>query len=297
LYVLDVDEALPERCRVEAWRPQVPGIREVFHARLVDYAYPPHCHDTWTVLIVDAGAIRYDLDSRHCGASGQTVALLPPGVVHDGRPADGALGFRKRNLYLEPSFLPDSLIGAAVDNTNLFDRGLRTALASLHEALAAGDDPLDGEARLALVGERITAHLTPAAPARRKPEPPVAHRLRRLLDEHITESVTLDQAATLLDRSVPHLVRSFTQTFGTSPHAYVIGRRIETARSMLLTGSRSADVAAALGFYDQAHFIRHFRRHTSVSPARYAVSHTRPPAMTRSLTPPPLTLQPAEAGQ
>jgi hypothetical protein len=39
----------------------VPGIREVFHARLVDYAYPPHCHETWAVLIVDDGAIRYDL--------------------------------------------------------------------------------------------------------------------------------------------------------------------------------------------------------------------------------------------
>jgi len=56
-----VDAELPGRCHVEAWTPQVPGIREVFHARLVDYAYPPHCHETWAVLIVDDGAIRYDL--------------------------------------------------------------------------------------------------------------------------------------------------------------------------------------------------------------------------------------------
>ena len=65
-----MDAELPGRCRVEAWAPQVPGIREVFHARLVGYAYPPHCHETWAVLIVDEGAIRYDLDRRNCGAAG-----------------------------------------------------------------------------------------------------------------------------------------------------------------------------------------------------------------------------------
>ncbi|HYH30520.1 MAG TPA: AraC family transcriptional regulator [Pseudonocardia sp.] len=269
-----MDEPLPDRCRVEAWQPGIPGITEVFHARMVDYAYPPHCHDTWTVLIVDSGAITYDLDSRHRDASGPTVTVLPPGVIHDGRPADGAPGFRKRNLYLEGSFLPESMIGAAVDRTNLHDPALRDGLATLHDALAAGEGPLDGEARLALIGERIAAHLAPrTAAARRPPEGAVADRLRQLLDAHLTEHITLRDAAAVLDRSVPHLVRSFTRTYGVSPHAYVIGRRIDLARGLLLSGARPADVAADLGFHDQAHLTRHFRRHTSVTPARYARSH------------------------
>lgn len=113
----------------------MPGISEVFHARIVDYAYPAHCHETWTVLIVDSGAISYDLDHRHYGASGQIGAVLPPGVIHDGQPAAGAPGFRKRNPYLERSFLPDRLIGAAVDHTNLHDPGLRAALSRLHDVL------------------------------------------------------------------------------------------------------------------------------------------------------------------
>jgi hypothetical protein len=96
-----MDSESPGRCHVEAWTPQVPGIREVFHAHLVDYAYPPHCHETWAVLIVDDGAIHYELDRRRCGAVGQTVTILPPGVAHDGRPAPGASGFRKRELYLD----------------------------------------------------------------------------------------------------------------------------------------------------------------------------------------------------
>ena len=84
---------------VRAWKPAVPGIHEVFHARFVDHAYPPHTHDTWTVFIVDQGAIRYDLEATHRGAAGTRVTILPPHVVHDGRAA-GTEGFRKRVLYV-----------------------------------------------------------------------------------------------------------------------------------------------------------------------------------------------------
>lgn len=280
MYGLDVDTDFPARCHVRAWAPRVPGVREVFHARMVDYGYPPHCHDTWAILIVDDGAISYDLDRRHCGAAGQTVTLLPPGVVHDGRPAPGAAGFRKREVYLDRDVVPASLAGAGVDHTNLHDPPLRAALSRLHDCLASDQESLEAEARLALIGERITAHLMRArfpAPAAR-PEPGIAGQLRQLLDAHITGKVTLARAAALLDRSVPHLVRSFTREFGLSPHAYVIGRRIDLARRLLLAGAPPADVAAAAGFCDQAHLTRYFKRHTSATPAAYARSHARPAA-------------------
>ena len=98
LYVLDVDAVPPGQCHVEAWAPQVPGIQPGVprpHRRL---RLSAHCHQTWAVLIVDEGAIRYNLDRRRCEAAGQTVTILPPGVAHNGRPAPGASGFRKRAL-------------------------------------------------------------------------------------------------------------------------------------------------------------------------------------------------------
>jgi AraC-like DNA-binding protein len=275
LYDLDVDAELPGRCHVEAWAPQVPGICEVFHARLVDYAYPPHCHETWAVLIVDDGAIRYDLDRRRCGAAGQTVTILPPGVAHDGRPAPGASGFRKRELYLDTAFFPAELTGAAVDHTTISDPPLRAAISQLHDCLLQDGESLDAEAGLALIGERITSHLTRTPRPAPAPEPGIAWQLRQLLDEHITSQVSLAWAAAMLGRSVPHLVRSFTRQFGLSPYAYVIGRRIDAARRLMLRGAAPADVATAVGFYDQAHFTRHFKRHTATTPASYARSHTR----------------------
>jgi AraC-like DNA-binding protein len=266
---MDSDERMPESCRVVAWRPAVPGISEVFHARIVDYQYPTHCHDTWTVLIVDDGAIRYDLDTRHHGAIGETVSILPPGVSHNGYPSERYGRFRKRNLYLDAGFLPAEFVGSAVDASTFPDRELRAAISGLHDRLRE-PDRLDVEMRLAFIAERFQQRLHRRPRPAREPEPTVADRLRAYLDGHLTGDVTLADAAGLLDRSVPHLVRSFTRRYRISPHAYVIGARIDLARKLLLEGEAPARVAVQVGFHDQAHLTRHFKRHVSVPPARYA---------------------------
>ena len=46
---------------VRAWHPEVPSLREVYHARF-DHSYPMHTHDDWAVMLVDDGAVAYGLD-------------------------------------------------------------------------------------------------------------------------------------------------------------------------------------------------------------------------------------------
>jgi AraC-like DNA-binding protein len=270
---------------VRAWKPRVAGVHEVFHARFVDYAYPPHLHDAWTVFVVDDGWIRYDLETRHRGAGGLPVTILPPNVVHDGRAA--ALGgFRKRVLYLSTDVLDQGLTGRAVDRPDVADPALRQAVHALHRALGHPDDALEAESRLALVGDRLRAHLGDhppglgdglgGPPGGRRPGPPdrqpgrLAAALRDLLDERLVERTTLAEAGRHLGASPSHLVRCFTHAFGIAPHQYVTARRIEAARGRLLDGEPIALVAAGVGFYDQAHFTRQFKRHVGTSPGRYA---------------------------
>jgi AraC-like DNA-binding protein len=265
---------------VRAWKPVVAGVHEVFHARFVDYAYPPHVHDAWTVFVVDDGWIRYDLETRHRGAGGQRVTILPPHVVHDGR-AGAHNGFRKRVLYLSTDVLDERLIGHAVDHPDLPDPTLRQAINALHHALGHPDDALEAESRLAIVGDRLRAHLSG-----RPPEgggglrgygnnPPLAGDLRELLDERLFERTTLAQAGRDLGVSPSHLVRCFTGSFAIAPHQYVTARRIDAARRRLLDGEPIALVAAGVGFYDQAHFTRQFKRHVGTPPGRYARSTGR----------------------
>lgn len=255
-----------------AWRPHVGGITEVFHARYRSHAYPPHTHDTWTLLIVDSGVIGYELDGRGHGSAGGAVTLLPPQVPHDGR-AIRPGGFRKRVLYLEPGLLAG--IGAAVDTPTLRDATLRDRIDRLHNVLGPGDE-FEAASRLAFIVERVQAHLRRAvtAPAQVR-DRRLAHQLRDLLDSHIETGLTLDQAAGVLHADPAHLVRTFGREFGLPPHRYLTGRRVDAARRLLLDGMSPSEVAAAVGFHDQSHLNRHFKRMLATTPARYARTRGR----------------------
>ncbi|HEX6336487.1 MAG TPA: AraC family transcriptional regulator [Jiangellaceae bacterium] len=256
------------RNAVTAWRPAVDGVTEVFHARFIDHAYPSHTHDSWTLLIVDAGVIRYDLDRHEHGVVESTVTLLPPDVPHDGRPGTRS-GFFKRVLYLDRGVLDNGLIDAAVDRPSLRDPVLRRRVGQLHQSLAHPADSLEAESRLEFITERLRRHLRPSLSAVEPPAEGLAAQLRDLLDARLVEGVTLAEAATLLHAHPTHLVRAFTRRYGLPPHRYVTGRRIEAARSLLLAGAPPAEVATRTGFYDQAHLSRHFQRYLGVSPSRY----------------------------
>ncbi|MGC4816748.1 AraC family transcriptional regulator [Micromonospora sp. DT63] len=260
----------PTGAQVSAWRPAVAGVAEVFHAHFPDHAYPLHTHDVWTLLIVDDGAVRFDLDRHRHGALRTSVTLLPPYVPHDGRAATPN-GFRKRVLYLDTTALDAALVGPAVDRPDLADPRLRDRIHHLHRVLAAPGDEFEADSRLALILERLRQRLRPRSPAGDPPAAPgLAVRLRELLDARTVEGLTLRQAAELLHAHPTHLVRTFTHTHGLPPHSYLTGRRVELARRLLLAGQRPAEVAVAAGFFDQAHLTRHFRRHLGVSPSRYA---------------------------
>ncbi|WP_031065748.1 helix-turn-helix transcriptional regulator [Streptomyces sp. NRRL WC-3742] len=263
------------RQEVSAWRPAVPGVVEVLHARFTEHRYPMHVHDAWTVLIVDDGAVRYDLDRHERGTPGGTVSLLPPQVPHNGSPAT-AQGFRKRVLYLDMTQLDARFIGPAVDGPDFADPLLRRRVGQLHAALAEPGNELEAESRLAFVGERLRERLRPGLVREAGPAGHdlagrgLAADLRDLLDARLPGALTLEEASGLLHAHPAHLVRVFSAAYGIAPHRYVMARRVDLARGLLLGGRPAGEVAAEAGFYDQSHLTRHFKRVLGVTPGRYS---------------------------
>jgi AraC-like DNA-binding protein len=253
---------------IEAWRPSVPGVAEVLHAHFTDHAYPMHAHDTWTLLIVDDGAVRYDLHRHHRYASRDLVTILPPHVPHDGAAATPA-GFRKRVIYLEGDHLSGALVGRAVDTPCFPDRWLRRAISALHGALRQPGESLRAESLLTVLTDGLRAHLgDQVRPTGR--DATAAYRLRDLLEAHVLDGLSLDEAGRLLHFHPSHLVRAFSREFGMSPHQYLTSRRVDEARRLILSGEPLSSVARSSGFYDQPHLARHFKRILGVSPGAFA---------------------------
>ncbi len=269
---------MPDPLAAHAWRPSVAGVREVFHARFPDHAYPPHTHSVWTLFVVDDGAVRYDLERRNHVAAQTMLSVLPPHLVHDGRPATGD-GYTMRVLYLEPDVFGEELVGAAVDRPIVTVEGLGARLDRLHAALACRDDALEAEELLgglvtdlgaALLGGSGPGGVVPGdrlGPPTDRPWGELAEALRAHLEAHLAEPVTIAAAAAELGVEPTRLARAFAATFGLPPHGWVTSRRLEVARGRILDGASLADVAAGAGFVDQAHLTRRFRQWFGTTPA------------------------------
>ena len=236
----------------------------MLHAHFTDHAYPAHVHSEWTVLLVDAGGVDYTLGGDRQQAVTRRVTVLPPYVSHDGRSAAPG-GFDKRVLYVDQRWLPERLTGAAVRSPSIADPALAAAVSALHRSL---DDPLEAEARLALVSERIALHLDGTAPAATdRRDPGLARLVRARLDD---DQPTLEALARELGTHPSHLVRVFRREYGLPPHRYVVGRRLDDARRLLLDGVPIAEVAATTGFHDQSHLTRHFRALLGTTPGAFS---------------------------
>lgn len=97
-----------------------------------------------------------------------------------------------------------------------------------------------------------------------------ARQVAAHIDANLEETIGNDELAGIARLSTGHFCRAFRQTFGTTPHSYVMQRRVDHASAMMIRSAEPlAAIAAACGFTDQAHLSRLFRRIKGHSPAMW----------------------------
>jgi AraC family transcriptional regulator len=145
-----------------------------------------------------------------------------------------------------------------------------TLLAELESGGLAG--PLYADT----LGQALALHLLRTAATGITVRMPQAHKLsapqlRRVLDfinDQIDRNFTLAELAAMAGLSPTYFARQFKQASGLAPHQYIIHRRVERASSLLAGGDLTvAEVAQMVGFADQSHLNRHFKRLMGVAPS------------------------------
>jgi AraC-like DNA-binding protein len=98
-------------------------------------------------------------------------------------------------------------------------------------------------------------------------------QIRRVLDflaAHLTDDPTVAELARECGLSSGYFARAFRQTTGVTPHQWLIRKRVERARGLMLgNGLGLADIAVVCGFVDQSHFTRVFAKLEGETPGRW----------------------------
>ena len=131
----------------------------------------------------------------------------------------------------------------------------------LHERLIDAPDPA---ARFGILEDFLLSRPWPSA----RRHPGVAAALAAIENN---PSIRIADIRDLVGVSTKRLIALFRAEVGLSPKAYARIRRFQAALRLVGTGSAAgAQVAADVGYFDQAHFVREFRSFTGMTPTQYA---------------------------
>ncbi|RQQ36033.1 helix-turn-helix domain-containing protein [Burkholderia stagnalis] len=94
----------------------------------------------------------------------------------------------------------------------------------------------------------------------------------RTIDGSFAQPLNLDTLAAVAGLSVSRFTARFRGEVGLSPHRYLCLVRVRRAQDLLRAGLAPSVVATEVGFFDQSHLCRHFRRVLGITPRDYVVA-------------------------
>ncbi len=104
-------------------------------------------------------------------------------------------------------------------------------------------------------------------------DPAEQARLVRYIDQYSEANTSVAALAALVGMSRSSFVRAFAASFRTTPHQFVLDRRIASAGRLLSETTQSiTEISAALGFSTHSHFSTVFKKRMGVTPSQFRAS-------------------------
>ena len=251
----------------ENWFVRAPGDLERVDACFSGMAFAPHRHDVYAIGATLKGVQSFDYrGSTRFSRAGQLV-VLHPDELHDGRAGDDTV-FRYRTAYIAPAEIQEILAGRSlpfVQDGVSSDPRLRRPILALLEDFSrplAQLEQQDAIYDLTMALQAISRVVRPINKVHRT----AAIRARDYIEASIARNFSLGDLERVTRHDRWQLSRDFRAMFGTSPYRYLIARRLDRARRMMLAGRATAATAHACGFSDQSHFGRSFKKTYGLTP-------------------------------
>jgi AraC-like DNA-binding protein len=261
------------------WRTSSISDTGLLRARYVRQTFPRHFHETFVVCVNERGAHGSWYRGANLIIPQGAVTVVLPGEVHTGQPVPG-WPWHYRAIYPSVALLTELAGNIGFPPTQvpsfpslwLNDAVLTRAFLRAHRAHEEDADPLVAEGGvLEVLAALVRRHaLGRRSGAGQQPPDGAARRAVEYLNDCFADRITLDHLARALGLTKYFVLRAFRRATGMPPYAYLTQIRVERAKKLLYANLPIAAVARRVGFADQSHLTRHFRRLVGVTPGVFA---------------------------
>lgn len=241
---------------------------------------PKHFHDEYQIGVSVNFPGEYTYRGTRYPVPAGSLNVIHPGEMHSARDTKYRhiyADFRK--VYITPARVQAMAYELTGRKSSLpffptpiiLDADLARLFLDFHAKTEEANPLLERETLLALLLARL---VTRFADDRRDLQPFAGERdgvrrTREYLHNNYSEHVSLVRLAQIAGLSRFHFLRAFHREVGLPPHKYQTQVRVARAKLLIARGTPIQEVAQVVGFVDQSHLTRHFRRLSQVTPDRY----------------------------
>lgn len=261
------------------WQIPSLGNLELLRAHYVKQTFPRHTHDQYAIGVIESGALGFYYRGENVVAPEGQINLCIPGEVHTGQAAADN-GWSYRMFYFDPELLQrvaSEVAGRPRDipffRTGVIaDPDLASRIRQVHILMEQQDVSLLEKESMLLwtLGQMVVRHADdPLSLPRMKREKTAVLRAQQYIQTHYSQNFSIEDLAQAVHLSPYHLIHVFREEMGVPPHAYLRQIRIRKAKDLLKSGYPLAEAAQAVGFTDQSHLNRWFKRLWGITPGQY----------------------------
>ncbi|MDD2463044.1 MAG: AraC family transcriptional regulator [Desulfobulbus sp.] len=243
-----------------------------------------HIHATYIVGIVEEGERIIESAAGTVRVGQGSLFLINPGQVHACK-SNGNVGQSYKILSIPPCFMQrlrlyvdgDTTLPPCFLTVSLEDDLLFAAFVQLFSKIER-QLPFDEMEKLltGFVQLLLARTVTKIWPSFEEQDRRMdIEQACAFIRENYAENVPHIQVADAACLSLFHFQREFKRQMGITPHEYLHDFRVHQAIKMLMASADVADVAFRVGFFDQSHFSRVFRKAVGVPPGRFRNTHQK----------------------
>jgi len=238
----------------------------------ISNSFPGHSHDNYIIGTVTYGLRKMIINNETLIFTKGNIFIVNPYEPHS------CCSIKKKHSYIamvvDRTFIC-SLFTSVISEINF--QNIISSDASLSQMIEklAVPDTFEIECLFYSIIERILSNYTTKEIHKKKLGNIKfsVNEARKYIDENFTGRITLEKISKLTGASLYYINRVFAMELGMSPYNYLLHKRIEKSKYLLLKGISIVKTAFESGFTDQSHFTKFFKKIIGVTPRQFINSH------------------------
>jgi len=235
----------------------------VTHGYNISNAFPVHFHSTFTLGIVELGEREFSYRGKKHILKPDDIFIVQPFELHTNQSNDHSshtykvISFNLDAVYYFPQLIinqPD-LLGKIKEFHSLAEYEKSSSqLICLYEAIIAQLKTYSLKYSAVKLDDGISSKIILA---------------KQFIENNCHRDISLKEMSNIACLSEFHFNRYFHKCFGLSPYAYYLVCKMKKSQQILIKQNSVIETTYDIGFFDQSHFTKLFKKHIGVTPGRY----------------------------